>query len=567
MKIKVIYQKEIHRINEAPETYQELVGTISKIFGSKLEKITLQYHDSDGDLVMITSDEDYKAMIESEEASKTFKVFVNAGSGVQPNLDDSDSNESEEERLQAMKKEEEEKAKAKEEEERRKLAEELKRKEEEEEARLAEIEKQRREEEEMERLKEEKRKAEEEKLLAEKTKHEKEEEKRKAEQDKLFAELDAKLRETDKHLKEFQMEDKDEYEDSDKESPIIKPVVTNHVPVNIQPPKVESSSPSITLQQITQALNTVFQDNIPNLVSALAQAIPKVEPKEPQVVQVPVVQQDAQLLQIIDHLINNYVNSKNRAQLNESLGGELEKLVLYRRPHQAMPVEEEKPKNNLPYNAISPESNKYPYNVPDIESKPKPNNNVEKPVAAEIEEFPYKIEIVKELQTIPKNPTIADKVIRKTVSVKNTGVKAWPSNCFLENVDGIGKPAKLPPLDLGKEFTTVINIELSGKPGIFSSFWRFGYVDKYQKKHYSSKTFEFVVYIPENEPFEPKIDVNKSMNKADIKTYSKEIKEKAEKVKEIFPNDDIKKILEFVEQQGDVSVDEIVVKYISNNCN
>jgi len=76
---KLCFNNEIHRISKLPADYQSLVQTVTLAFKNGLPaNWALQYEDSDGDRIMLTSDEDYKAMLEceAESASKSIKIYL-----------------------------------------------------------------------------------------------------------------------------------------------------------------------------------------------------------------------------------------------------------------------------------------------------------------------------------------------------------------------------------------------------------------------------------------------------------------------------------------------------------
>jgi len=76
---KLCYKNEIHRISKLPTDYKTLVQSVVAAFKSNLPlNWALQYEDADGDRVMLTSDEDYRAMIEceAESSSKSIKIFT-----------------------------------------------------------------------------------------------------------------------------------------------------------------------------------------------------------------------------------------------------------------------------------------------------------------------------------------------------------------------------------------------------------------------------------------------------------------------------------------------------------
>ena len=76
---KLCYKNEIHRISKLPTDYKTLVQSVVAAFKSSLpQNWALQYEDADGDRVMLTSDEDYRAMIEceAESSSKSIKIYL-----------------------------------------------------------------------------------------------------------------------------------------------------------------------------------------------------------------------------------------------------------------------------------------------------------------------------------------------------------------------------------------------------------------------------------------------------------------------------------------------------------
>lgn len=77
--LKLCFNKEIHRVSKLPANFDALVENVTMAFKSDLPSSwALQYEDSDGDRIMLTSDEDYRAMIEceAEADSKSTKIFL-----------------------------------------------------------------------------------------------------------------------------------------------------------------------------------------------------------------------------------------------------------------------------------------------------------------------------------------------------------------------------------------------------------------------------------------------------------------------------------------------------------
>jgi len=79
MTLKVCYNSQIHRISKLPSDYKSLTQTITYLFENQLPlKWTLQYVDSDGDYVMLSDEHDFTNLLEDELATstKSIKVFV-----------------------------------------------------------------------------------------------------------------------------------------------------------------------------------------------------------------------------------------------------------------------------------------------------------------------------------------------------------------------------------------------------------------------------------------------------------------------------------------------------------
>lgn len=76
---KLCFNNEIHRIGKHPSDYKSLVHSVFTAFKNSLPtNWALQYEDGDGDRVMLTSDEDYRAMLEceAESSSKSIKIYL-----------------------------------------------------------------------------------------------------------------------------------------------------------------------------------------------------------------------------------------------------------------------------------------------------------------------------------------------------------------------------------------------------------------------------------------------------------------------------------------------------------
>eukprot|EP00331_Platyophrya_macrostoma_P007563 CAMPEP_0176424982 /NCGR_PEP_ID=MMETSP0127-20121128/11145_1 /TAXON_ID=938130 /ORGANISM="Platyophrya macrostoma, Strain WH" /LENGTH=604 /DNA_ID=CAMNT_0017806111 /DNA_START=15 /DNA_END=1829 /DNA_ORIENTATION=+ len=179
------------------------------------------------------------------------------------------------------------------------------------------------------------------------------------------------------------------------------------------------------------------------------------------------------------------------------------------------------------------------------------------------EETPQGLEhdasFIRVLSTIPERIETKDLMIYKTVSVRNEGTKSWPKNAFIESEGEIvGETVKLPSIESGKEFTTVLIIRSPAQAGKFTSKWRFGYLD--DKNHKKSFGKEFTVeFEVEGEKAEQQIPIEKT----EKKQYSQEIMSKAEAIVEIFPQLAIEEVYEYIEQDPARTIEELMQEYIA----
>jgi len=88
MALKICFDNQTHRIANHPVDFISLLQKIIEIFGNQLpQHWTLQYLDCDDDKVMLSSQEDYKALLEEEigTSSKSVKIFIETLSENQSN--------------------------------------------------------------------------------------------------------------------------------------------------------------------------------------------------------------------------------------------------------------------------------------------------------------------------------------------------------------------------------------------------------------------------------------------------------------------------------------------------
>src|SRR4051812_20687224 len=80
MIIKLCFNNEIHRISQPPSGFKALNDIAKNVFKNSLPPVfALQYDDVDGDRIMLSAEEDFKAMVETmSNTKKTIKVYITA---------------------------------------------------------------------------------------------------------------------------------------------------------------------------------------------------------------------------------------------------------------------------------------------------------------------------------------------------------------------------------------------------------------------------------------------------------------------------------------------------------
>jgi len=78
--LKVCFEKEIHLILKSPPTFKEFLDTVRNLYKCLPSNFCLQYEDSEGDRITVSSDIDYKNMIDNEalNSSKALKVYISS---------------------------------------------------------------------------------------------------------------------------------------------------------------------------------------------------------------------------------------------------------------------------------------------------------------------------------------------------------------------------------------------------------------------------------------------------------------------------------------------------------
>src|SRR4051812_19238489 len=89
--LKFIYQDQIHKVSQLPSSFASLEASLKAALNTKLpQSYFLQYQDLEGDRVMLTNEEDFKAMVLTElpkDAVKSLKVYVIPKAESSPNTE------------------------------------------------------------------------------------------------------------------------------------------------------------------------------------------------------------------------------------------------------------------------------------------------------------------------------------------------------------------------------------------------------------------------------------------------------------------------------------------------
>jgi hypothetical protein len=176
----------------------------------------------------------------------------------------------------------------------------------------------------------------------------------------------------------------------------------------------------------------------------------------------------------------------------------------------------------------------------------------------------------KEICTIPARVTVNDKAIYKTISLKNTGRSEWPSNAFVRNVDGVsGQDTRVVQLAPGKEFSCILILENPAQAGEYTSTWRLTFHDDKGEIQHAGEPFtvNFTVVEPEltQSQLKKKEAEQKKVEEKPKKEYAKKTWDSARHLKEIFPEADIDHLLEVVSQNARLSLEELVESYLAGS--
>jgi hypothetical protein len=241
----------------------------------------------------------------------------------------------------------------------------------------------------------------------------------------------------------------------------------------------------------------------------------------------------------------NYQNlsGNTRSSLNSIFGGLPEKII-----QKFMPKEEP---------VTQPEKKEEKIEIPKPQEVP-----VQKIQEIEIKPQVPKLDFafIKEISTIPSKIGIKDLVVYKTISLKNTGSCEWPKSTFLTSVNEVkGQQAKLIHLAPGKEMSAILIIDSPCRAGKFISAWRLAHINEKNETIFIGEPFSVNFEI--DQPVE-QIKKEEPKKEEPKKEFPEKIKQLALQMKDIFPEADMNTLLEFISNTPDLPLEELVDSYL-----
>jgi len=211
-----------------------------------------------------------------------------------------------------------------------------------------------------------------------------------------------------------------------------------------------------------------------------------------------------------------------------------------------------------------------------VKAVEEPVKEVEVQVEKKVEEPALNVTFIREICTIPAKITVNEKSIYKTIVIKNTGKVEWPSTTKIVNIAGAaGQDVKLLPLAPGKEFSCILVIDVPSEVKDYVSEWRLIYTDDKNEVQHIGEPFSvsftvvqpeiFIASIPlvESQIIKKEVPVEAPKKVAPKKVFSADVQKKARTIKEIFPEADIDNLYEFISKTPKLSVEELLENYMA----
>lgn len=164
--------------------------------------------------------------------------------------------------------------------------------------------------------------------------------------------------------------------------------------------------------------------------------------------------------------------------------------------------------------------------------------------------FEYNMEFVREVGSVPNCATSCDSVVYKTILIRNNGSKEWPRSALLIPKGEVrSEVVRLKNLRPGEEISPVLVLKNPGTPGDYISEWKLAYKDEQGRTIYTSASIRVNLKIHSSED---RID-HRMMLKA-----CPSVMKKIEELKKLYPQTDCNFILEVIKQASpDSSVQDL----------
>jgi len=159
----------------------------------------------------------------------------------------------------------------------------------------------------------------------------------------------------------------------------------------------------------------------------------------------------------------------------------------------------------------------------------------------------YDVVLSKEIKNLPEIITVDDKDLYKTISVKNTGILDFPQGTYIKNSDQkYAQKTLIPALEINKEYSAVLRIKLPQKIGNHTSTWVVAFKNEEGKE-------EFI-----GAPIVLKYEISE-------KQFTPEQMTKAKQLQELFPGKEFKDYCESVKLAGNISMEELIENFLAKS--
>ena len=210
--------------------------------------------------------------------------------------------------------------------------------------------------------------------------------------------------------------------------------------------------------------------------------------------------------------------------------------------------------------------------IPDVQSEFKVSSLNQE---SKLDKKSLNVAFIKELSTAPERIEPQDKTVVKSILIKNTGNVQWPASTRLTRIAGVpAKDVRVFSVGPGDEFACTLLLDSINKAGEYVSQWRLAYTDENKQLKYIGETFclFFKVFDPLGQfnyssPFSfgqgRKSIFDKDFAYQQLKRYGADVQKKASAIQEVFPEAKLDDLLEFVQKTPKLSIEELMEKYIA----